>query len=81
MQLAFSERWQRRAVNRLRRHERPHDLSAYDGSHCLGFVLARGKVGFEAFDRDERSLGVVPTQEKAIGALHAEVTPWPEAVT
>jgi hypothetical protein len=26
----------------------------YDGRDCLGFILARGKLGFEAMDRDER---------------------------
>jgi hypothetical protein len=28
-------------------------LSIYDGQHCVGFILPRGKVGFEAFDYDE----------------------------
>jgi hypothetical protein len=28
----------------------------YDGRACLGFVLSRGRAGFEAFDREERSL-------------------------
>jgi hypothetical protein len=32
----------------------------YDGQQCLGHVLARGKTGFEAFDRDDRSLGLFP---------------------
>jgi hypothetical protein len=44
-------------------------LSVYDGRHCIGFVLPRCKVGFEAFDRDERSRGLFPTQQDAIGAL------------
>jgi hypothetical protein len=36
----------------------PSPLSyVYDGRECLGFILARGKLGFEAVDRDERSLG------------------------
>lgn len=25
----------------------------YDGRDCLGFILTRGKLGFEAFDREE----------------------------
>jgi hypothetical protein len=29
----------------------------YDGRACLGFVLSRGRAGFEAFDPEERSLG------------------------
>jgi hypothetical protein len=37
-------------------------VSVYDdGRDCLGFILARGRVGFEAFDRDERSLGLFET--------------------
>jgi len=33
----------------------------YDGRACLGFVLSRGRAGFEAFDIEERSLGVYAT--------------------
>jgi hypothetical protein len=33
----------------------------YDGQQCLGHVLARGKTGFDAFDRDDKCLGVFPT--------------------
>jgi hypothetical protein len=33
----------------------------YDGRACLGFVISRGRAGFEAFDREERSLGLYPT--------------------
>jgi hypothetical protein len=32
----------------------------YDRQQCLGHVLARGKTGFEAFDRDDRPLGLFP---------------------
>ncbi len=41
----------------------------YDGRQCCGFILARGKLGFEAFDRNERSLGLFPTQREAAAAL------------
>ena len=41
----------------------------YDGRECLGFVLARGRSVFEAFDREERSLGLFPTAKQAAGAL------------
>jgi hypothetical protein len=43
----------------------------YDGRDCLGFILARGKLGFEAMDRDERSLGVFQTQREAATAIGA----------
>ena len=41
----------------------------YDGRHCLGFILARGKLGFEAMARDERSLGLFQTQREAATAI------------
>ena len=41
----------------------------YDGRQCLGHVLARGKVGYELFDRDEKSLGIFKTQAEAARAL------------
>ena len=48
---------------------KPPMLSIYDGRICLGFVIARGKLGFEAFDRDVRSIGVYPTQGEAANAI------------
>jgi hypothetical protein len=47
-------------------------LCVYDGRECLGFILARGKLGFEAVDRDERSLGVFQTQREAATAVLRE---------
>jgi hypothetical protein len=43
----------------------------YDGRECRGFVLARGRLGFEAFDREERSLGLFPTAPTAANAVFA----------
>ena len=43
--------------------------SVYDGRICRGFVIARGKLGFEAFDSDERSIGVYPTRREAVNAI------------
>jgi hypothetical protein len=43
----------------------------YDGRECLGFVLSRGRAGFEAFDREERSLGLYPTAPAAANAVFA----------
>jgi hypothetical protein len=42
-----------------------------DGRETLGFILARGKLGFEAFDREERSLGLYPTAGAAANAVVA----------
>jgi len=41
----------------------------YDGRACLGFVLSRGRAGFEAFDREGRSLGLFPTAPTAANAV------------
>ena len=41
----------------------------YDGRQWLGHVLARGKVGYEAFARDDKSLGIFETQRQAANAL------------
>ena len=45
-------------------------VSVYDGRDCIGFVLARGKVGFEAYAAAaERSLGIYPNQREAAAAI------------
>jgi hypothetical protein len=44
-------------------------LSVYDGRLCIGFVLPRGKLGFEAFDRNMLSKGLFATQQAAAAAL------------
>jgi hypothetical protein len=46
-------------------------VSVYDGRACLGFILARGRAGFEAFDREERSLGLYPAAPAAANAVCA----------
>ena len=44
-------------------------LSVYVGRSCVGWIFARGKLGFEAFDADQKSLGTYPTQREAAAAL------------
>ena len=44
-------------------------LSIYDGRSCVGFVLARGARGFEAFDAAEKSLGIFASKDEAINKL------------
>ena len=51
----------------------PAMVSIYDGQQCVGFVLARGRQGFEAYDAGERSLGVFATATDAANALAAAV--------
>jgi hypothetical protein len=45
----------------------------FDGRECLGFILRRGKLGFEALDRDEQSLGLFPSQRDAANAIATRV--------
>jgi len=47
----------------------------YDGRDCLGFILSRGKCGFEAMDRSEQSLGLYPSRQAAADALTKERGP------
>jgi hypothetical protein len=48
----------------------PSPLSyVYDGRVCRGFVISRGKLGFEAFDREQRSLGLFKTAPEAANAV------------
>jgi hypothetical protein len=38
---------------------------------CIGFILCRGKVGYEALRKDGSSLGVFQTQKQAADAIYA----------
>jgi hypothetical protein len=55
----------------VRLHEQHH--SVYDGRQLVGWVLARGRRGFEAFTAGERSLGMFKTQDAAISACMKKV--------
>jgi hypothetical protein len=44
-------------------------VAVYDGQRCIGHVLGRGKSGCEAFDADNRSLGIFPSQREAAAAI------------
>jgi hypothetical protein len=44
-------------------------LAVYNGTRCVGHVIARGKRGYEAFDVDDRSVGLFPTAQEAADAL------------
>jgi hypothetical protein len=47
--------------------------SVYDGRVCLGHIVNRGKLGFEAFDTGDASLGVYPTARAAADAIRARM--------
>jgi hypothetical protein len=57
-----------------REHSTPL-LAVYNGRTCCGFLLKRGRDGVEAFDSDERSLGIFPDEHQAAAALEAEAAP------
>jgi len=50
----------------------PKLVSVYSGQTLLGFVLSRGRDGFESFDAKERSIGVFPDMQQAADAISAE---------
>lgn len=50
-------------------HNRKTPLYLYDGKECIGHVLARGKLGFEAFDPNDKSIGIFASGRQAANAL------------
>lgn len=44
-------------------------VAVYDGSRCIGFVMPRGRQGYEAFDIDTRPIGRFQTQAAAADAV------------
>lgn len=49
-------------------------LAVYDGTRCIGFLMPRGKSGVEAFDADDRSLGLFPNEKAAADAISARAS-------
>ena len=47
-------------------------VAVYAGRECLGHIVACGKGVFEAFDYDDRSVGIFPTQSAAAASLGGE---------
>jgi hypothetical protein len=52
-------------------------LSVYSGTVCLGHLLNRGKLGWEAIDADDRSLGLYPDEQSAARAIPDPTAPHP----
>ena len=52
----------------------PTMFSVYDDRECLGFVLCR-RNAYEAFDRDEKSIGHFETAKEAAAAIMAQSSP------
>jgi hypothetical protein len=49
-------------------------LAVFDSRTCLGHIMPRGESGIEAYDRDDRSLGVFSDQKAAADALAAKAS-------
>lgn len=63
------ERW---LASRPTARKEVHGHKVYDGQQvCIGFTVSRGKAGVEAFDIDNRSLGIFPDQKSAAAAVSA----------
>jgi hypothetical protein len=43
-------------------------LSIYDG-RCIGHLISRGKLGYEAFTANDRSLGLFANQAAGAAAI------------
>jgi hypothetical protein len=52
------------------RQPSPPMVSVYDGRDVLGFIINRGRMGFEGFDCEENSLGFFGTQPAAANAIY-----------
>jgi hypothetical protein len=48
---------------------KPTMLSVTDGTSCVGFVLNRGRDGYEAFNRDGKPIGKFQSQQEAVRAI------------
>jgi hypothetical protein len=44
-------------------------LSIYHGQTRVGHIVARGKLGFEGFDINERSIGLFPSMRHAANTV------------
>jgi hypothetical protein len=44
-------------------------LAVYSGRNCIGHLFNRGKIGIEAFNSDNQSVGVFRSQHEAVAAL------------
>jgi hypothetical protein len=49
-------------------------ISIYAGQTCLGHAMARGRLGFEAFDLNDRSLRMFRTRAAAVDAVSSSAS-------
>jgi len=50
-------------------------LVVYNGTTCIGHTIRRGRAGIEAFDIDDKSIGLFPTLADATAALAGLAAP------
>ena len=53
------------------RGRRPTLITVCSGRDCIGFLLSRGRSGVEAFDANERSIGIFGDAKTAADAVTA----------
>ena len=51
--------------------DEPTCLSIYDGQRCVGHLIPRGRLGFEAYDAHDKSIGIYPDMKAAVAAIPA----------
>jgi hypothetical protein len=44
-------------------------MTLHNGRDCIGFLLSRGRSGVEAFDANERSIGIFADAKTAAEAV------------
>ena len=50
-------------------HRCPHQITPQYGREAIGFILTRGRAGFEGFTREEQSLGLFEMAAAAANAV------------
>lgn len=50
-------------------------ISVLINDRCIGYLIRRGRDGFEAFDSDDRSLGMFADEREAIAAVMRSSAP------
>jgi hypothetical protein len=54
-------------------NNKPPMVSIVHANKCVGFVMARGPAGIEAFTRDESSLGLFADERAALIAIFSHL--------
>jgi hypothetical protein len=57
-------------MNHARNNAAAPLVSVTDGRAAIGHIVAHGKLGFEAFDRSDVSIGMFKTQPAAANAIY-----------